>query len=57
MSGKMSKNKTIGNRGRSFLEWVRDKGLYIVNGSTIGDWKGEYTKGNSVIDYGYILQF
>lgn len=50
-----SKNKIIRNRGRSFVEWVKDKGLYSLNGRTSGDWEGEYTyikaRGNSVIDY------
>ena len=34
--------------------WVRDKGLYIVNG-ILRDWESEYTyietRGSSVIDY------
>ncbi|KYQ46413.1 hypothetical protein ALC60_14509 [Trachymyrmex zeteki] len=38
-----SKNKIIRNRGRSFVEWVKDKGLYSLNGRTSGDWEGEYT--------------
>jgi len=47
-----SKNKTVGNRGRSFMKWVRDKDLYFVNESTLGDWKGEYGR---VQQFGYRL--
>ena len=50
-----SKDKTIGNGGRNLVEWVQNKGWYILNGMTKGDWDGEYTfvssRGNSVIDY------
>lgn len=47
-------SKTIGNKGKNFVEWIRDKGLYIVNGSISGVWEDcEYTyigaRGSSVI--------
>lgn len=50
-----SKDKVISNGGRNFVEWVQEKGWYILNGTTVGDWDGEYTyvgaRGNTVIDY------
>lgn len=38
-----SKNKVVGNGGKNFTEWIREKGWYILNGRTKGDWKGEFT--------------
>ena len=50
-----SKDKVIGNGGRNLIEWVIEKGWYILNGTMEGDWEGEYTyvgaRGCSVIDY------
>jgi len=37
-----NKDKIIGNRDRSFVKWIRDKGLYIINRNTPGNWEGEY---------------
>lgn len=48
-----SKDKVVGNRGGNFIEWIREKGWYILNGRTEGDWE-EFTyvgaRGSSVID-------
>lgn len=37
------------------MDWIKEKGLYVLNGSMNGDWKGEYkfvsARGNTVIDY------
>jgi len=50
-----SKDKTIGNGGRNFIEWVQEKGWYVMNGMIGNDWDGEYTyvgaRGCTVIDY------
>lgn len=50
-----NKDKIISNGGRSLVEWVHNKGWYILNGKTKRDWEEEYTfvssRGNSVIDY------
>jgi len=50
-----SKDKVIGNGGKQLVEWIMEKGWYILNGTIEGDWEGEYTyvgaRGNSVIDY------
>ncbi|XP_077277120.1 uncharacterized protein LOC143905535 [Temnothorax americanus] len=50
-----SKDRVIGNGGRNLVEWILNKGWYLLNGSTKGDWEGEYTftgaRGSSVIDY------
>jgi len=50
-----SKDKTIGNGGRNLIRWIQEKGWYILNGTTRGDWEGEFTyagaRGSSVIDY------
>jgi exonuclease III len=50
-----SKDKTIGNGGRKFIEWLQEKGWYILNGAVTGDWEREYTyvgaRGSTVIDY------
>lgn len=53
-----SKDETIGNGGRKFLEKMWNKGLDILNGKTKGDWEGEFTcigaRGSSVIDFVFI---
>jgi hypothetical protein len=50
-----SKNKARGNGGRKIVEWITEKGWYILNGTMEGDWEGEFTyvgvKGCTVIDY------
>jgi len=50
-----SRDKTVGNGGRNFVEWVQNRGWYILNGTSKGDWEGEFTyvgaRGSSVIDY------
>src|SRR5215467_6361456 len=50
-----SKDKVIGNGGRNLVEWVMEKGWYILNETMEGDWEGEYTyvgaRGCSLIDY------
>ena len=38
-----SKDKTISNGGRNFVNYMEDKGWSILNGSIEGDWEGEYT--------------
>lgn len=35
-----SKDKIIGNRGKKFIQTMKEEGLY---GRTKGDWEGEYT--------------
>lgn len=32
-----SKDKTIGNGGRNLIEYIKEKGWYVLNGSTKGD--------------------
>lgn len=34
-----SKDKVVGNRGGNFIEWIREKGWYILNGRTERDWE------------------
>lgn len=50
-----SKDKIIGNGGKKFVEWIKERGWYMLNGRKEGDWEGEYTyvgkRGNTVIDY------
>jgi len=50
-----SKDKTVGNGGRNLIDWVQNKGWYVLNGTCRGDWEGEYTyvgaRGSTVIDY------
>lgn len=50
-----SKDKIVGNGGKNLSDWIKEKGWYILNGATEGDWNGEYTyagaRGSSVIDY------
>lgn len=52
---RFSKDKTIGNEGRNLIEWVGEKGWYIMNGNVKGDWEGDFTyvgpRGSSLIDY------
>lgn len=37
------------------MDWIKEKGWYVLNRSMKGDWNGEYTfvgaRGNTVIDY------
>lgn len=53
--GRRSKDKVIGNEGRNLVEWIQEKGLYVLNGVMEGDWEGEFTyvgaRGSTVIDY------
>ncbi|XP_032687575.1 uncharacterized protein LOC116851844 isoform X2 [Odontomachus brunneus] len=53
--GRRSKDKMIGKDGRRLIEWVQEKGWYVLNGDYKGDWEGEFTyvgaRGNTVIDY------
>lgn len=50
---KFSKDKTIGNEGMNLIEWVGEKGWYIMNGNVKGDWEGDFMyvgpRGSSVI--------
>lgn len=50
-----SKDITISNEGRDFVEIIEEKGWLILNGAVEGDWEGEYTyvgpRGSTVIDY------
>jgi len=50
-----SKDKVIGNGGRKIVEWITEKGWFILNGTMEGDWEGEFTyvgvRGCTVIDY------
>jgi len=53
-----SRDKTIGNGGRNLMWWMQEKGWYVMNGTTKGDWRGEFTyvgaRGSSVIDYIFV---
>lgn len=50
-----SKDKVVGNGGKKLVEWVQERGWYILNGTMEGDWEGEYTyigaRGSTVIYY------
>jgi len=50
-----SKDKTVGNGDRNLIDWVQNRGWYVLNGTCRGDWEGEYTyvgaRGSTVIDY------
>lgn len=50
-----SKNKTIGNGGKRFVEKMEKKGLNILNGKTKENWEDKYTyvgaRGCMVIDF------
>lgn len=50
--GRCSTDKGIGHEGRKLMDWIIEKGWYVLNGSMNGDWKGEYTfvgaRGNTV---------
>lgn len=43
---------------REIINWVQEKGWYILYGTSKGDWEGEYTyvgaRGSSVIDYALV---
>lgn len=53
-----SKDVTIGNEGWKLIDRIQSKGWYILNGTTEGDWEGEYTyvgaRGSTVIDYVFV---
>jgi len=53
-----SRDKTIGNGGRNLMWWMQEKGWHVMNGTTNGEWRGEYTyigaRGSSVIDYVFV---
>ncbi|XP_071581926.1 uncharacterized protein [Temnothorax nylanderi] len=50
-----SKDKLVSNGGKGLIDLIQDKGWYVLNGTMVGDWDGEYTfvgaRGSSVIDY------
>lgn len=50
-----SKDKYVSKDERILIEWMQEKGWYILNGTCRGDWNGEYTyvgaRGDTVIDY------
>ncbi|XP_011858991.1 PREDICTED: protein PXR1-like [Vollenhovia emeryi] len=50
-----SRDKIIGNGGKNFVNAIQERGWYMLNGKTEGDWEGEFTyvgaRGSSVIDY------
>jgi len=56
-----SKDKVIGNGGRKFIDMIHEKGWYILNGSTEGNWEGEFTyvgaRGSTVIDYAVVNEY
>lgn len=43
---------------REIINWVQEKGWYILNDTSKGDWEREYTyvgaRGSSVIDYALV---
>lgn len=53
--GRRIKDKVINNGGRNLAEWIREKGLYVLNEAMEGDWEGKFTyvgyRGNTVINY------
>lgn len=55
-----SKDRVIGNEGKNYIEWIREKRWYILNGKIEEDWEGEYTyvraRGSSVIDYEIVCE-
>lgn len=57
-SGKDSKDKVIGDGGRSFLDMINEKDGIFLNGCKQEDWDGEYTyvgaRRCSVIDYSIV---
>jgi len=50
-----SNDKLVSNGGKGLIDFTQDKGWYLLNGTTVGDWDGEYTfvgaRVSSVIDY------
>lgn len=32
-----------GGMERNFIDWIQEKGWYLLNGSCKGDWEGEFT--------------
>lgn len=55
---KKSRDKTIGNGERKFMEIMQERGSSVLKGKTKGDWEGEYTymgaRGCTVIDYAFV---
>lgn len=55
-----SKDRVIGNEEKNYIEWIREKRWYILNGKIKEDWEGEYTyvgaRGSSVIDYEIVCE-
>lgn len=53
-----SKDKCVSKDERMLIEWMQEKGWYILNGTCRGDWDGEYTyvgaRGDTVIDYVFV---
>lgn len=53
-----SKDKTVGNGGKKFIQAMMEEGFYIMNGRIRGDWDGEYTyigaRGSTVINYIFV---
>lgn len=56
--GRKSKDKTISNRGKKFIELIEEVGGFFLNGTICDDKEGEFTyvsnKGSSVIDYAIV---
>lgn len=53
-----STDKMIGRDGKRLINWIQEKGWYILNGAKDGEWEGEYTyvgaRGSSIIDYVFV---
>lgn len=53
--GRCSKDNVIGNEGRKLMDWIKEKGWYVLNGAMKSASNGEYTfvdaRGNTVIAY------
>jgi len=53
-----SRDRIVSNSGKNLIGWIQDKGWYILNGRTKGDWRGEFTyagaRGSIVIDYVFV---
>lgn len=37
LKNRKSKDKIVGNEGKKFVNWVQERGWYILNGATIGE--------------------
>lgn len=48
----------IVKNGKRLINWIQEKGWYVMNGSKDGDWEGEFTyvraRGSTVIDYVFV---